>query len=576
MANVKIRDFDKSGVVKDTPSTLLPPMAFSAMNNIELRDGAIRRSPIFADVGQGSWGSGGFTAPPQAFLSHSRATGIEDIFLCNSLGEVSRFVYQGSQDVSPSLVYQWPGGDVVTSATVSEVNYFAHPNGPLIAIDGSKAQFEKVNTNRTGEDTESFWRVVRGFGDRVVLFNHTTPGGDGSPTRIRWSEPVLAGTIAYEWEWASETATAGQSEIPSSRGPLLDAMPLDNQMLIYSTGSVHRMSYSGDEFIFNIDSFMMDDGVLATGLVGLIDGIGHFVVGNKSIYLTDGRTKKDIAAGRVEAWFRKYMVESKRDRFFLRVDRSTQEVMLAFVSSDPEATFPPDWCNRALVWNYASDIWTMRDLPNMSTLGDVFYQKGVITWAGLGEGGDTWTSIALRWSEMVGPGFTLPMGFSAPLTGWWSDAQLMTMHPFFDYQTTKGSEPTELGGGSFTKTEVDDTELTGERAEWDARNAAPAYVERLGLIFDEFNLPTSTQKLVNRITMHGDAYNGKVFVSVGTAASPNSAYTLLPTQEVDFQKWNYTTWKAIGRYHGYRIASDGNTPIMITGVDINVDPISLR
>lgn len=576
MANVKVREFDKIGVVKDTPPTLLPPMAFSSVNNVELRDGAIKRSPIFAGVGSGSWGTGGFEGPPQEVLTYRRPGGIEDIYLCNSAGEVSRFVYQGSQDVSPELEYSWPDGDVITSAIVSEVCYFAHPNGPMIAIDRSKANFVPVNTNREGETTPSFWRVVRGFGDRVVVFNHNTPGGDNSPTRIRWSEPVLAGTIAYEWEWASETATAGQTEIPSARGGILDAMPLDTQMLIYARDSVHRMTYSGDEFIFNIESFMQDDGVMATGLVGLIDGIGHVVVGNKSIYLTDGRTKKDIAAGRVEEWFRKFHVSDRKDRFFVNVDRGKQEVTIAFVSNDPEATFPPHWCNRALVWNYAMDIWTIKDLPNLTCMGEVFYQKGVVTWKGLEESGDTWASIALRWSEMVGPGFNIPMTFSMSLEGWWSDKQIMTIHPFFDYRATQGNDPTLLGGGSFTKTEVDDTELTGDREDWTLRNAAPAFVERMGLIFDDFQLPTSTQKLVNRITLHGESYDGLVHVSLGASHTPNGTYTLQPSQSINFQEWNYTTWKSIGRYHGYRIAADGVTPLMITGMDLNVDPISAR
>lgn len=177
MPNVKIREFDKIGVIKDTPPTLLPAMAFTSMNNVELRDGAIKRSPIFAAVGQGSWGPGGFSTPPQEVLTYRRPGGIEDIYLCTSAGKVSRFLYQGSQDVSPELEYKWTDGDVITSAIVSEVCYFAHPNGPMIAIDQSKPTFVPVNTNREGETNQSFWRVVRGFGDRVVVFNHTTPVG---------------------------------------------------------------------------------------------------------------------------------------------------------------------------------------------------------------------------------------------------------------------------------------------------------------------------------------------------------------------------------------------------------------
>jgi hypothetical protein len=218
----------------------------------------------------------------------------------------------------------------------------------------------------------------------------------------------------------------------------------------------------------------------------------------------------------------------------------------------------------------------MRDLPNLSTLGDVFYQKGVITWAGLEETGDTWTSIALRWSEMVGPGFNIQMAFSAPLDNWWPEAEIMTIHPFFDYRAIQGSDYTLLGGGTFVKEEVDETELTGDRLTWTERNAAPAYVERIGLIFDEFQLPTSTQKLINRITLHGEAYDGVVGISLGASQTPNGAYFLQMSQEINFQEWNYTTWKSIGRYHGYRVSADTSTPLMITGIDINVDPISAR
>jgi hypothetical protein len=177
---------------------------------------------------------------------------------------------------------------------------------------------------------------------------------------------------------------------------------------------------------------------------------------------------------------------------------------------------------------------------------------------------------------MVGPGFNIPMAFSHRLQGWWDDPQVMTIHPFFDYRAIQGSDHTLLGGGEFSKEEMDDTELTGDREDWQPRNAAPAYVERMGLIFDEFQLPTSTQKLVNRITIHGEAYEGIVHLSLGASQTPNGAYNLQPLQAVDFQLWNYTTWKSIGRYHGYRVSSDGVSPMMITGIDLNVEPISAR
>lgn len=464
----------------------------------------------------------------------------------------------------------WPGGDVVTSAVVGECVYFAHPRGYLVGKDPDDQTFVEVNTNTkepddngnpTNEDNKtldphpSFWRIVRPFGDRVMVFNHTYANGVNNSSRFRWSAPVLAGSRASDWNWNYQTSTAGQSEIPSAHGPILDAHALDNQMLVYSSNSIHRLTYIGGTFIFQVDPFVQDDGVLATNLVAPIGGIGHVVVGNKSIYLTDGRSKRNIAEGRVERWFRKYLDMDRYERSFTYVNRAKQEVIIAFPSLDPDASFQDtEYPNRGLVWNWAKDVWSVIDLQNTTFLSTIYFQDNIVTWNTLKLSGKLWSEFTDddTWASFVGPGEYLTFTFSAPNDPEWSDAQFAVRRDFLPA--------------------IESGELTAASDRW----TPPAFVENLGADFDAYGLPLESSKHLSKVTLQTLADSGENDVTIWVSHNPNTGWIPKGTQTFDNANSNYLTYKAIGRYLGYTITADGLNPLNLSGVDFAVSPISGR
>ena len=95
-----------------------------------------------------------------------------------------------------------------------------------------------------------------------------------------------------------------------------------------------------------------------------LDG-NHFVVDRNDIYLHNGSGKIDsLVYGRMRDYFFSDIHQSYTDRTFVIKNNKFKEIWVCYVSSGNST----GKCDKALIFNYKEDNWTIRDLPLVTSM----------------------------------------------------------------------------------------------------------------------------------------------------------------------------------------------------------------
>lgn len=549
MPVLKWRHMGASGLVKDTPPTSLPPQAFTRLQNVQFRGGAVERSGVFrplpVDIDTP------LSYPVHGIRRRLNSDNPDTVFLFDSGG----FIWStDGKTVSNVSVVGHTANDIpspVTSAVLGGCVYFARGGEGPVGFAPTDSNFASVLAGTSW--ATSTWRLARSFDNRLFLIN----GTDGStlyPRRVMWSDPASDGTVVDGWDTASLSSTAGWVDMPGINGELLDAQPLGNQMLLYGDNSVRRMyRLGGGGLVYENEEVFDDDGVLATGLVVPIVGVGHLVVGKHSIYVTDGVNKKDIAANRMEEYFRDALDSSLLDRAFAFADYRNTEAWICYVSNDSEAHWGKDavatYANQALVWNWRTDTFSMRDLPNVSAMAGFDYAADAVTWADLETESVTWDTVGGTWAMAAGSSYWFPMIASQPYGTEWTTQAIATYDDF----------------------------ATGRHLAATARNTGFAMIERIGLTADELGVALwSTKAIPWIVPMVSNEAGENVLVSAGGSQQPETGYTWSAYQAFDATASRWVNTRIVGRYLGLRIRAEGTNRLIFTGLDAEVKEIARR
>jgi hypothetical protein len=207
-------------------------------------------------------------------------------------------------------------------------------------------------------------KVIRPFGYSLVAANLTLTDGAGTtyaPSTIRISVQAAIGNFPSIWQPGLTTDTADEFEI-NTQSPIVDMLELRGQMFIYSSNSIHVLSMTNG--IAQVRPYSKGYGTLSLNCIAEFDG-QHFVVDRNDIYIHNGSGQiKSLAYGRVRDFFFADMNPSYTDATFVAKNNKFREIWLCYVSS----TNSTGKCDRALVYNYAEDNWTLRDLPLVTAM----------------------------------------------------------------------------------------------------------------------------------------------------------------------------------------------------------------
>ena len=213
--------------------------------------------------------------------------------------------------------------------------------------------------------------VIRSFGDFLVAGNlverdemlQTRPIIRNLTGVVRASDVAAPGQIPTNWNPFAAGVSTADEFILSDTGVVQDMAELQGNLYIYSNTSITVMRQTGNPAVPLATSPVTDSyGAQTTGAVLEFDG-KHFVVGSQDVYIFGGHpgSIQSIADARVRRVFFQSLNPLHESRMFCLRYQQRDEIWICF----PTTRSITGECDRAYIWNYRSNTWTIRSLDSV-------------------------------------------------------------------------------------------------------------------------------------------------------------------------------------------------------------------
>ncbi len=203
-------------------------------------------------------------------------------------------------------------------------------------------------------------KVVRAF--KTYLFAlDVTKSGSRNERMIKWSSSAPPEALPATWDETDATKDAGEFILAEGSSSIIDGVQLGDSFLIYTQDSVWSGDYIGGAFIFRFRKLFSNLGVIAQDCAVPFQQ-NHFVVDQKDVCVHNGTSIECIADTKVRRW----LFDNMNDEF-----TSATRVVKNIIDTEIWICFPyreSSDLNRALIWNWKFNSWTIRDLPSIMTI----------------------------------------------------------------------------------------------------------------------------------------------------------------------------------------------------------------
>ncbi|MBD3754218.1 MAG: hypothetical protein IE937_01085 [Gammaproteobacteria bacterium] len=388
MTNIPIRGVGDVGLVTDLEPQDLPLKAWTNCRNVRFSDGILSRFSIFKQIKAGYT----YAKTPSGVYDSSSEYGEGRIVTVFTDGSIEELFNGTVTDVTNT-------GTLITTSLkptdcfLGGVHYINKPlSTPVYRQSGSSGAYVEI-PGWSADDTCS---SLRSFKDFLIALN-VTKSGTHYPGMVKWSDATQAGAPPSNWDTVNTASLAGENVINSLKGGLIDGLPLGDSFIVYGEQQAYRMDYINTPFIFSTETLFSDVGMIAKNCAVGVNG-KHYVFGSNDIYVHDGMQKQSIANGRVIKQVFGEIDFGKRNRCIVLHDDYHHEIYFCYPSVDDGAAWPlaqVDGCNRAAVFNYKFNTWTVIDLPSIvssvnTTISSTMSWDTSPNWD---NGGQTWASL---------------------------------------------------------------------------------------------------------------------------------------------------------------------------------------
>jgi hypothetical protein len=530
MALVAMENVGELGIWKDIPPSLLPQNAWSDGNNVRAWHGSIEKTPGYAEVMA--------TCPVAPYYITYLEAGTSKYFIVGGLAKI--YVHNGTSWTN--ITRQTAGSDVDYSATAAEGWSSTVLGGVLImANPADDPQFWALTSGLPVTSTKmadlTNWpastecKVVKAFKSFLVAIN-VTKSSVNYPVVVKWSTEAATQTVPASWDESSSTNDAGEYPLNDSSGEIIrDGLQLGDTFQIYLSGSVYQMSYVGTPFIFSFRK-VAPIGIMAKNCVSEFPG-GHFILGVDDLYINDGQRVTPILPTELKDWMFNVIDGEYADRSFVVTDYGRNEILACFVSADSAN----NQIDKAVVFNYTTKTFTIRDLPELShiTPGVVDDPLSFSTWAAASV---AWDSATGRWA-MSFDKFEDVLVFASPVT----------TKIFRDNSGNK----------------EDTADMT-------------AFIERTGMTMTAEGSPDQTTvKRIKAIWPKMEVLNADtVNLYVGTQMSTEEAVSWKGPFSFNPDTMSKVSCRATGKLYGVKIESTGDTHWKLSGLAFELENAGRR
>lgn len=204
-------------------------------------------------------------------------------------------------------------------------------------------------------------KIIRPFKNYLIALNISANSVE-LPTVVKWSAPADPGEVPSTWDPADPTNDAGENPLADTAGAIVDGKKLRDAFIIYKEDSVYSMRYIGGAFVFQFQQLFDDVGMIAPNCAAEFDG-KHFVVGRGDVYVHNGVSKQSVIDGDMKDFLFNSVANANIQRTFVVPDYANTEMWICFSQSTGATT--TGYCDKACVWNWISDEWSVRDLPRL-------------------------------------------------------------------------------------------------------------------------------------------------------------------------------------------------------------------
>lgn len=527
MALVAMENVGEVGIVKDFAPWQLPQNAWSDGNNVRAWQGSIEKIKGYAEVMA--------SCPVAPYHVAFVQSGANKYFIIGGLAKI--YVHNGS---SWTDITRTSGGDY--SATADEGWSSTLIGGVLVMSNGfDDPQFWALSSGVPSVSNKmadlSNWpastecKSLRAFRSFLVALN-VTESSVNYPRLVKWSTEAATQTVPSSWDESVATNDAGEFELGSATAPIVDGLQLRDTFMIYTEQETFSMSFVGTPFIFSFRMLSPSVGAMAKNCIAEFDG-GHFIFGRDDFYLNSGDRITPLLPAKMRDYVFGTIDGEEIQKSFVATDLGRKEIWACFVSTNSTTT----QIDKAVIWNYANNTFTIRDLPNLAHIG-----VGVVDNP---NSFSTWSAATATWTTAQGP---------------WAQS-------FDKYEDTlvfASPSATKLYRDRSGNTE-DGTNMT-------------SYIERTGLSLTSQGAPD--QGTVKRIkalwpmmTIEND---DTVNFYVGTQMSTEQGVSWKGPFAFNPNTQSKISCRASGKLYGVKIESTGDTAWELSGLQFELEDAGRR
>ncbi len=517
---VPVDNAGQIGIVEAVHPMLLPNNAWDEGNNIRFCNNSIRKIPGSAEIDTTETTDTNYIIPIYRYTSGTKNNavvycGLEAVYYFNGSThtDITRL------DTGVADPYTGSASDIWTGVVAQSVLYLTNGvDAPQVWLSDELENLPWDSGN-TWADESNLTKILRTYKNFMIALTFKEgSGGEWNNYRVWWSHPAEPFSAPVTWDAADETKLAGYVDLASTKGGIIDGLPLRDVFVIYKEDAVILMTYVGGASIFNFRTLTEDKGLLSTHAVKEFDG-KHFVVGANDIYITDGNSITSVMDGKLCKDFFNTIDPSLASRTFVFKNQLHNEMWVCYPS-----TGTTNGCDKALIWNWVANTWSKRDLAAIQYMASGLGTEGSVA-------GETWNDDLQTWDE--------------DLTPWNSAGD--TLITTVNYGVTN------------TKILSFDTGYTNDSSSY------TSYVSKTYLRLNDKDTISQIKAIYPRGT-------GEMNVYVGACMHQNDAFSWEGPYTIDPALDAQIRCRVTGRYHALKFEFSGDTEHTLEGFDIEYVP----
>tara|TARA_R100001369_G_scaffold604_1_gene2004 strand:- start:2144 stop:3691 length:1548 start_codon:yes stop_codon:yes gene_type:complete len=505
------------GMIKDTNNTALPNEYFSHTQNARFEDGAVKKV-----LGQDQVFGTPTVAP---YFAINWTTGANSYWFYAGSAKIYR--YDGSNHTE----FTRTSGTYSTNLTGVGNWVGSIFNGLPILNNGVDDPQCLANTGANKFTDLTNWpasttcKVIRPYKSFLIALN-LTESSSSLPNKVRWGNSAENLSLPSTWTAAANN-DAGSVTLGDAGDFIIDGFPLKQSFIIYKENTTYLMNFIGGNLVFSFQKLFDDSGVLSRNCVAEYNG-NHFVVTNGDIIIHNGVKKQSIATNIVKRTFFEEIDSTNYANTFVTHNKQKNEIWVSY------PTVGSTYCNKALIWNYNTNSFSFRELPEILHISTGIVNPGTssVVWSGQSQ---SW--IAYSTTENWGQREFNPTETSILMSST-GDTKLYRADNGFDF-----------AGNNFTM-----------------------ILERKGLTLDG---NTNTVKQVRKITPKFSS-TGTAEVFIGSSMSPDGTYTYKTQQSINPDTQNKVDARATGKYIAIKFQNTTATTFELNGYDIEYEVLGER